>query len=352
MIKLNLSAIRPGMYLAKSVYNDNGELLIDKTIPLKAAHLHKLRELGITSVYVAWKKKKNQRFMNLFLEDTRRQTKALTMETLGNLQLVDSIQRSKIMSTVENLVDALLSSRKIRLHLTEIRSVDDYTFGHSVNVCAYALMLGILVGLTPSELHELGMGALFHDIGKIMVPKEILMKPGVLNPEEYEMMKTHPMKGYQFLNQIPEIPEVARRVVLDHHERMDGKGYPHGLKGDEIHLYSRIVAICDVYDALTSDRVYKVKTPPHHAIEYLTSMGNHQFDYELVKVFLKHIRIYPVGTRVKLLSGRDGIVVADNIGWPTRPIIEVQAGELYGFALYSEQIDLTKELNESIVSAC
>ncbi len=350
MIKLKLSSVKPGMHLAKSIYTDEGKLLIDKGVVLKETYINKLASLGCSNIYVAWESTMEQQFTEIFLEDTRREAIALAEESLKEIHLYNRLSVEKLKALIGKLVEDLLLNKSTRVYLTDIRAIDEYTFGHSVNVCVFSLMMGIMLELRKEELVELGVGAILHDIGKVTIDNAVLNKPSELSTQEFEIIKQHPVNGYQLVKQLKGISEASCQVVRDHHERFDGKGYPNGLKGKKIHLYSRIVAICDVYDALTSNRVYKNKATPHYAIEYLISMGNHQFDYDLVKVFLQNINIYPVGTHVRLKSGEACIVVADNLGWPTRPVVEIKGNSFEDDLGLQKKIDLTKQLNYSIAS--
>lgn len=349
MLKVKLSSVKPGMCLGKPIYTCDGKLLIDQGVSLKESYINKLKALGYFDVYVAWEGSMKQH-IDIFLEDTRKEVLILANESMKTFHIAKQKSVEKLRDIIGQLIEDLLLNQSTRIYLTDIRAIDEYTFGHSVNVCVFSLMMGLMLELNKEELLELGIGAILHDIGKITINQAVLNKPAELEPHEFEIIKQHPLNGYNLVKQLEGFSEAACGVIRDHHERFDGSGYPNGLKGKEIHLYSRIVAICDVYDALTSNRVYKHKITPHYAIEYLISMGNHQFDYDLIKVLLKQVNIYPVGTHVRLKSGKACVVVADNAGWPTRPVVEIK--ENFPKKSYSPQrkIDLTKQLNDSIVS--
>jgi HD-GYP domain-containing protein (c-di-GMP phosphodiesterase class II) len=199
------------------------------------------------------------------------------------------------------------------------------------------------------KLRELGMGAMLHDMGKTRIPNEILNKPGGLTEEEFSIVRKHTNYGYEMLKESRMLSTYASYVALTHHERYDGGGYPLGLKGTEIHEFSRIVSIADVYDAMTSDRVYRRRININEAIEYLVGMGDHQFDYNIVKVFIEHITTYPPGTCVLLNSGEKAIVVDVNKKYPSRPIIRMLT-DRDGHGLREPvEVDLTKK-NTLIIS--
>ncbi|MHB8065358.1 MAG: HD-GYP domain-containing protein, partial [Ruminiclostridium sp.] len=165
--------------------------------------------------------------------------------------------------------------------------------------------------------------ALLHDIGKVMIPPQILQKNSALTDEEYEIIKQHSVIGYNILKKIPQISEVSAMVALCHHERYDGKGYLSGLVRDEIHIYSRIVAIADIFDALTSDRIYRKKISINQAIDYLTVIAAASLDSKVLCCFTKIIPPFPIGTGVILNNGEKGIVIKLNQNLPTRPVIRI-----------------------------
>jgi HD-GYP domain-containing protein (c-di-GMP phosphodiesterase class II) len=202
------------------------------------------------------------------------------------------------------------------------------------------------MGLTRDQMIDLGVGAMLHDIGKTQIPMEILMKPGKLTDEEYALMKEHSLQGYQMLKDIPDIPLLSAHCALQHHERLDGSGYPRGLKGDEIHLYGKIVGIADVYDALTTNRVYRKAFLPHEALEYLfTSTG--QFDSNLIAVFRDHVAIYPIGLIVTLSNGVKAVVVDINTKYPQRPIVRVLKNA-DGQEIIPYEIDLSQDFSITV----
>lgn len=342
MFKVNIDFLKPGMILAKAIYNSDGQILLSSGVTLKETYIQKLMQLGISRVYIDTKETSDIIIEDVICEQNRFQAKKIIRETMNNVYMGGKIATKEVFNIVNNILDDLLKNKDIMLNLSDIKAVDDYTFGHSVNVCVLSLITGIAMGYNTERLSKLGIGAILHDIGKIAIPKEILNKPSKLTDEEYEVIKEHPRLGYDIIKKHPNISALSAMVVLTHHERYDGKGYPLGKKGEEIHEFSRILAVADVYDALTSDRVYKKKIFPHEAIEYLISMGNHQFDYEIVKIFALHVACYPVGTVVKLSTGDNGIVVEVNKSYPNRPkvrCIRNKQGDKYDEKLEISLVD-------------
>jgi HD-GYP domain-containing protein (c-di-GMP phosphodiesterase class II) len=205
------------------------------------------------------------------------------------------------------------------------------------------------MGYDEEKLKELGIGAMLHDVGKTRIPIEILNKPGGLTDEEFEIIKKHTNIGYEILKKSNMLSTYASYIALTHHERYDGKGYPLGLKGNEVHEFARIVSVADVYDAITSDRVYKRRIKINEAVEYLIGMGDHQFDYNIVRNFIEHVTIYPPGTCVLLNTGDKAIVVDINRKYPNRPIVRILADREGQIPKEPVEIDLTTN-NTYIIS--
>ncbi|MGA8135422.1 MULTISPECIES: HD-GYP domain-containing protein [Pseudomonas] len=226
-----------------------------------------------------------------------RMGRALELESIG--ALVDDIS-----SSISRHPDAFIS-------LARLKSLDDYTYMHSVAVCALMIALGNQLGLPEALIRRVGLAGLLHDIGKMAIPGAVLNKPGRLTDEELQLVRTHPLEGEKTLSATSQVCEMVVDVCLHHHERFDGQGYPHQLAGEQISLFSRMAAVCDVYDAITSDRAYNEGWDPAVAVQKMSSWEGH-FDDEVFRAFLKCVGIYPVGSLVQLKSGRIGVVVEQN----------------------------------------
>jgi HD-GYP domain-containing protein (c-di-GMP phosphodiesterase class II) len=215
-----------------------------------------------------------------------------------------------------------------------------------------SLITGIGLGYNPLRLKDLGTGALLHDIGKLRIPGEILKKPSQLTVEEFEEIKRHTVYGYEILKDNQKVSMISAFIAFGHHERYDGSGYPLQLRGENIHQCARIVAAADVFDALSSDRVYRKKLRTHEVIEYIISLGSRHFDPEIVRSFIKYIAIYPVGTGVMLSTGERGQVVRVNKAVPTKPVVRVVFDSANERVDNSPEIDLSKDQGIYIVDAC
>ena len=233
-------------------------------------------------------------------------------------KIIDT-QKAKIL--VAELANNIVENLDASMWLTQLKTRDEYTAIHSLNVCVLSLTFGRSLGLNNEELNELGLGALLHDIGKMQVPLEILNKPGKLTPEEFEIMKSHPQKGYEMLLKDDNLSAEVLSIVKSHHERLSGEGYPDNLPEQSISYYTKIVSITDVYDAITSDRVYHDGMTPHEALKRLYEWMPNNFDTTLMQSFIRTIGIYPVGSVVELKTGHIGLVVKLSDSHRLKPVV-------------------------------
>lgn len=335
MRRVAVTNLRPGMKVAKPVYSSDCQMLLNTGVEIKESYIPRLQQMGILSLYIT----DDYCFPDLVIEDvvdqrTRNEAMKTVREVMNNIRIegqrragqsavlkVDDVSR-----IVSMLLDDLRSAPELMINMVDIRTLDDYTFGHSVNVCVLSLVTAISMGYDELCLVELGKGALLHDIGKGRVAAEILNKRGPLSPAEYEEVKKHPAIGFDILRQEPSVSLLAAHVAFQHHERYNGEGYPRGLQGKEIHDYARIVAVADVYDALVADRYHRKAHPPHEAVEMISGSGDYLFDYEVVKAFLENIAVYPVGSLVELSTGEVGVVSGVTRGFSFRPTVRLVRG--------------------------
>ncbi|NLY18238.1 MAG: HD-GYP domain-containing protein [Clostridiaceae bacterium] len=349
MRRVNLDKIQPGTILKKTIITLEGKVLLASGMELTEEYIRKLQANGISEVYIEDEISKDISIPEVVREDIVIEAKSMVKVMMSKPSIKNSIDGKQIMEIVDRIISNILANGDIIASLSDIRSVDDYTFSHSVNVCIYSLIIGIGMGLTGEKLRELGVGAILHDIGKVMVPQEILNKPLHLSSDEFEEVKRHTYYGYEILRNTNGISMMASYIALGHHERMDGSGYPYQLKGNNIHKYARIVAVSDVYVALTSERIYRKKLMPYEVINYITSLSNHHFDKNVVDVFIRYVAYYPVGTAVILNTGEKGIVSRYNKYFPTRPTVRVVMDETGKKLPKYKEVDLTEKQQYSIV---
>ena len=250
-------------------------------------------------------------------------TRAYIDKLLDDVRFGNSLDTNTARELVAEMADSISRSPNALLWLTHMKKRDEYTSIHCMNVCILALTFGRSMGLARQQLDMLGLGALLHDIGKMHVPLEILNKPGRLTDEEFEIVKSHSMSGYNLLRQKKDMPGEVLDIVRSHHERINGRGYPDGLSGEFIGRLVQITSIVDVYDAITSDRCYHDGIAPHDALKNMFDWAGDNFDADLVERFIKCLGIYPIGSMVELNTGHIGIVVSASEKARLRPIILV-----------------------------
>jgi HD-GYP domain-containing protein (c-di-GMP phosphodiesterase class II) len=261
------------MQLARTVYSADGRVLLSAGVVIKDSYIDRLRKLGFPAVYVG-DPVEAESFKEAVRESTRRRAIAVVKESFDEVKLGSSLKIEPIAQVVNDIVDEVVSSREVILPLTDIRSHDDYTFGHSVNVCIISVMLGVALEFDDLTLRELAMGAILHDVGKVKVPEEILLKPAPLTSKEWNEMKKHTLYGFDLLRGGDGLSSRAAHVAYQHHERSNGSGYPRALAGDGIHQFARIVAVADTYDAMTSDRVYRKGITPFESLKVIKELAS------------------------------------------------------------------------------
>lgn len=259
-----------------------------------------------------------------------------------DIRLGKQIEMEKVEPMVEKMVDSIFRNPDALLPLGRLKDHDDYTFQHSVSVCALMIAFARGMDLDHSTIRELASGALLHDVGKAKVPDGILNKPAKLTDAEFAKMKSHVVQSMLILQNTPGVSDIALAVAGQHHERFDGSGYPNKLKGEGISLYGRMGAIVDVYDAITSDRVYHKGIPPTEALGKLLEWSKFYFDPILVRKFVKTLGIYPTGSLVRLESGRLGVVLEQHPEQLMLPLVKVFFDSVSRLYFEPEIIDLAR----------
>lgn len=306
----------------------NGVKLVGKDTVLNSYIIDKLREQGIYKIctYDLYKDYTIEK-SNVILSSLTQQYKlyiSTIREIFKKLATEDQVDYSTISDLSKLISQNLKNSSYIVENLLSLRDVDEYTYTHSLNVAFYCMLMGKWLNLSMEQIMEIIKAALLHDIGKIKVPNEILNKPGRLTQNEFEEMKKHTIFGYDLINTSNELGINVKQSILMHHERADGSGYPLGKDYDEIPRYAKIIAIADVFDAMTSNRVYKKKTTPFTAFKMFYSDGLKLFDIKIMSTFIEKVSVYYIGMKVRLNDDREGKIVYIPPKDVLSPIIKLQ----------------------------
>jgi putative nucleotidyltransferase with HDIG domain len=261
---------------------------------------------------------------------------------MDGLRSGEKITVDRLDPMVDSLVESLFRNQDALLPLARLKNHDDYTFQHSVSVSALMVAFARAMNLDRDVIHHLAVGALLHDFGKVRIPDTILNKPARLSDTEFDRMKSHVTAGLSLLEGTPGISTIALQVVGEHHERMDATGYPNRLGGEGISLYGQMAAIVDVYDAISSERVYHKGMPPPQALKKLLEWSKHHFDPQLVQTFIRAVGIYPTGTLVRLESNRLGVVIEQTEGKLLEPTVRVFYHGVKQHYMPPEVVELSK----------
>jgi putative nucleotidyltransferase with HDIG domain len=257
----------------------------------------------------------------------------------AEVRLGNAIEPGECVSLVDDILESINRHPDALLSLARLKNADEYTYLHSVAVCALMVTLGRQLGLDDAQCREAGMAGMLHDLGKAAMPQEVLNKPGKLTPAEFEIIKQHPVRGYEMLLAGGAVSEGVMDVCRHHHERMDGTGYPDGLTGEQISLLARMGAVCDVYDAVTSDRPYKAGWDPAQALSQMATWKGH-FDLAVFQSFVKSVGIYPTGSLVRMRSGRLAVVLDQNPSALTKPRVKLFFSTKAGLPMKPQVLDL------------
>ena len=356
--RIPIKRVQPGMVAADEVFRPDDNLpVVQRGTELTRPIIERLHSHGVTHVLVD--------LVDEAQEETKPEellipeAKPIISETLRD-EAVSGIRRmfdavgggaenmttayqvvKEVNAIVDQLVDTLTESNSL-IHITDLKSHDEYTYHHSLSVAVLSIAIGQSLGLSDSQLKVVGRCAMLHDIGKVLVPVNLINKPGRLSHMEFFVVKQHPRKGYEYLSKGVIENEILRQGVLCHHEKVNGTGYPKGLKGKDIPLISRIIAVADVYDAVTSYRSYRKPMSPSEAVELVMSEVGRAFDYDIVQAFISKLQLYPINSYVELSDKRCGIVINNTSSM--RPVIKIVGT--------GEMVDLMDFDNLSLIITC
>lgn len=312
-----IEQVTPGMVLAKAIQRENdGKILLRDHTVLKPFYIQRIKNLNYSFLYVFDSQELEQESVSLrpIKDETHQKAVQLyqkTLERLQNSKSNEKLDLNKYKDVINEIIDDILSNRQVIYNMSDIQSYDHYTFTHSVNVTVLSILIGTSMGFTRNDLEILGIGAMLHDVGKIFISPEILNKAAKLEPSEYEQVKAHTRKGYDLLKTEIPLTFLPAHIGLQHHEREDGSGYPRGITGKSIHRFSKIVAVADVYDAMTSRRVYQSPLASLTVLRQIISQVNIKFDPIVVDHLTRVVAPYPKDSVLLLSNGE--IAVATGV---------------------------------------
>ncbi|MDP4085631.1 MAG: HD-GYP domain-containing protein [Bacillota bacterium] len=352
------ATISQGAYLGKAIYNDKGKILLNEGVKLQDDLLKRLTDMGIHYIYIKDKKTEDIEIQEPISTGLRRKAIHSIEQNFLDLQSGNNSSYSVVVEQaakdfskiIREILFEIKNNKDLLVLLADVYTYDHYIFIHSLNVTMYTLAIGLKLNLTEKELEILGLGAILHDVGKMKVPEKILLKPDRLTKEEFEEVKKHAEVGYHILRKIPTVSLIVAHCAFQHHERLNGSGYPRGIKESEIHLFGKIIAVADVFDAVTSNRVYRQAMLPHEGLEILYAGSGTLFDTKIIEAFRQAVAVYPTGITVILNDGRKGIVSGQNAGLSGRPIVRIL--EQNGAEITEPyDLDLKSEL-DVMITAC
>ena len=332
-----ISYLKGNEILAANVTNTNMQTLVKEGTVLTQRIISRIKNYGVKSLYIL--DEENGKFCSETIKDTiqpmlRDSSVNKIKSTFEMFEKRISKQKIKlkyghsgselledVKSISSDLIYEILNSKNTKVAMNDIKTNSDYYYKHSVNVAVLSLIIGTELGLSLIELKDLTYGALLIDVGCKWIDQTLLLKEDLLTKDEFKLVKEHVHYSYNHINNNTTFNAHVKSIIMHHHERINGSGYPNGLKSNEIHPLAKIVMIADVYDSLTSDRPFRLAYKQHEAIEYMMSQAGELFDFKIINIFARKIIPYPVGTYVSLSNKQQGIIIKNNHDHPLRPIV-------------------------------
>ncbi|MCR5467875.1 MAG: HD-GYP domain-containing protein [Lachnospiraceae bacterium] len=313
---ITLDRVIPGMKLAYDILDDSGRVLLGVHGKINHTYIDRLYQYGFHGIYIE----------DDFSEEIDINSPISPGLRKKGMECLKKMDIDGCRQVASGIVSEMLNDPNLSMNMQDIRSYDNYTYAHSMNVAILCCAMGIGYGLRASELGYITTAALLHDFGKLMIPSEILNKQGRLTPEEYNLIKSHPTMSYQAIKDRQDISAHIKVAVLYHHENVDGSGYPAGIPGEKQTIYTKILHVADVYDALTAARSYKEAYSSFEALEYLMGNCGTLFDLDCVILLEKYVPLFLKGTDVELSDGREAIIVENSGIHNLRPVVKLYSG--------------------------
>ena len=324
----SLEHVEVGDILGKPVYDDKCQLLLAKYVVLTQNYIDRLKKANVQCIFIEDELSEGLE-ATYIVSDTLKIQSVVTMKnafkdlaerkgTNYNIKSVDNIKQ-----VIEDMMRVIYDNPHTLYCMTELMGTDMYTYNHSAEVAVLSMLVAKSMKLNDTFIQKIGVGAILHDIGKMNIPAELLNKVGELSEDELKQVKEHVQMGYDLLKDNDFISPISRQIVLLHHEKLNGSGYPYKLSGDDIPIHVRIVTLCDIFNAISSNRAYKGRVNADEALEMIRAEAIYELDRDIYYHLLKVVNIYPVGTIVELSNGEIGIVVKENLDAQTRPVIQI-----------------------------
>jgi putative nucleotidyltransferase with HDIG domain len=315
-----------GETLAMPVHGDGGRLMLARGMSLTPTLIQALQKRGYTRVAIEDVLLRDVEADETIQEETRELTIRVLDTVTSNVLRGTPGDLRPIRNAVEAIIADLRDNPKACIGLYSLCSFDEETYTHSTNVCVLSLSAAQVMGWLPGDLRQVGLGALLHDIGKVLIPKQILNKPALLTDDEYSLVKTHTEKGWELLQGCYDVGAVTAHAALDHHERLDGSGYPREVKGDNISEIGRIAAVADVYEAMTADRPQRRAVLPEAVHAFMMEKRGTLFDGDIVEAMFTRVALYPTGTILSLWGGYVAVVIRQDPRSNSRPFVRIVSG--------------------------
>lgn len=341
--------ITDNMKLARPVYVGNC-LILKKGSDKLTRHIRSLLNMKVRYLCVEDDQSEGIEIPETISDESRLVCKERLETTIQDLKQKRQFNISGLNDCIEEIMDQVHKNSEVQISLLDLNSTDEYTMTHCVNTMIYSVVMAKEQNLSSEIIKELSLGTLLHDIGKSFLQHDVIFKDGRLSDPEFEYIKQHPRYGYHIIKNLTNISKASKDIVLHHHEKLDGTGYPDGLKGDEISRLARIAAISDVYDALTTDRCYRKKWTTAKALDFLMQNAGNHFDISTVHSFMQLIAVYPTGSTVRLSDNRLAIVAEQNHYTPLRPIVRIITNE-YGEYVTPYELNLMDILSITIIES-
>ncbi|MFD0696854.1 HD-GYP domain-containing protein [Paenibacillus sp. GCM10027628] len=330
---VHLDSVEPGQYLGRTIFSSNGAVLLSEGVQLTVYMINTLNRIGVTMIYIKDPNLEDIEIPEVISDETKRAVMMRMSETFDTIRSGKDFNSRSMSISINTLLDEIMKNKDVLVQLSDIRTQDNEKYVHATNVCMMSVLVGINMGMNATQLKELAIGALLHDVGKV----ELITDDTSTDPKKH-----HTWRGFELIKNKREFSLLIAHVAFQHHEALDGSGVPRGLMSEEIHLYAKITAVANMYDNLLFDVSSGRRMLPHEACEHMMALAGTKLDRDVLIEFLKIVSIYPTGASVRLSTRESGVVVGQHRGLPSRPIVRVVKQDALDKELEIKEIDLAK----------